>query len=375
MTVGIVAEYNPFHNGHEYQINKAKELTGADTVVVVMSGSFVQRGEPALCSKWARAEMALSCGADLVVELPVCFAVRSAEFFARGAVKILNALNVDNIAFGSETENVDRLARIAEVLSDQSFDNSTKIKQYLSEGISYPFAVAKAYPEFADALITPNNVLGIEYIKAGGKNPVAIQRIGVNHDGGANGDHASASYIRVNLHFAEKYMPQSAYKILQREISTGACSPSDDRLSDIILSRLRGESPEVLKKICDVSEGLENRIISSAKTVTHLEELYNVVKTKRFTHARIQRIMMNYALGITKEFERCEPTYVRVLGSNTKGFAVLKDCRLPVITKTAGLEDRIFEREVYATDLYSLLFNDREAGVGGKDFTTSPVIF
>ena len=373
MTVGIVAEYNPFHNGHKYQIEQAKKLTGADTVVVVMSGNFVQRGEPAICNKWARAEMALKCGADLVIELPVYYAVRSAEYFAEGAIKILNSLNVDCVAFGAETDDIGKLCETAEILKNEA-DKSDVVKEYISQGLSYPTAISKAFPECADILETPNNLLAIEYIKAGAKNPIAIKRKGVDHDGGAVGEVASASYIRENLGEADKYMPKVAYEILKSEIDKGFCQPDNNKLSDIILAKLRGETPEALNKICDVSEGIENRIISAAKTAINLDELYDAVKTKRFTHARIRRIIMNYALGITKDFERCEPQYVRVLASNKKGFAVIKECMLPVITKTAGFENPMFEKEVYATDVYSLLFDNADARRGGKDFTTSPII-
>ncbi len=147
-----------------------------------------------------------------------------------------------------------------------------------------------------------------------------------------------------------------------------------NKLSDIVLAKLRSESPADIKNICDVSEGIENRIISAAKTTTTLDELYDTVKTKRFTHARIRRIIINYALGITKEFEKREPEYIRVLASNDKGFSVLKNSLLPVITKTAGFENEMFDREIYSTDLYSLLFTDKEVRRGSKDYTTSPVI-
>ncbi len=374
MIVGIVAEYNPFHNGHKYHIDRAKKVTGADTAVIVMSGSFVQRGEPAVCNKWARAEMAMKCGADLVVELPVIYAVRSAQFFAEGAVKILNALCVDYTAFGAEIDNIERLQQVAQVLKSEKQDKSELVNGFMCQGLSYPAAISAAYPEYADVLDTPNNMLAIEYLMAGAKNPVAIIRKGAAHDGGVSGNIASASYIRQNINEAEKYMPYGAYTILSREIKNGYCLPDNSKLSDIILAKLRNETPEALENILDVSEGIENRMLNAAKTAASLEELYDAVKTKRYTHARIRRIIMNYALGMTKEFKSCEPEYVRVLASNKKGFDVLKKSTLPVVTKTAGLESSVFKREVYATDLYSLLFTDNELRRGGKDYTTSPII-
>ncbi|MDD4689779.1 MAG: nucleotidyltransferase [Eubacteriales bacterium] len=370
MTVGIVAEYNPFHNGHQYQIEQARKLTGADTVAVVMSGNFVQRGEPAICNKWSRARMALSCGADLVVELPVCFAVRSAEPFARGAISILNSLGVDCVAFGSETDDLKLLKKAAKALLSEGEEESKIIREYMNKGFSYPAAVSKAYPDFSLILDNPNSLLGVEYIKAGAKNPVAVLRKGVNHDGGAVDDFASASFIRNNIQDAEGFMPKPAYEILCKE----HIIPNHDKLSDIVLAKLRDEKGDTLKSICDVSEGIENRIIAASKVVSNLGELYDLVKTKRFTHARIRRIITNYALGITKDFEEATPEYVRVLGSNSKGFELLKKCQLPVITKTAGFENKMFKREAYATDLYSLLFDDAVVRKGGKDFTTSPII-
>lgn len=374
MAIGIVAEYNPFHNGHKYQLEQAKKLSGDDTAVVVMSGSFVQRGEPALCSKWARAQMAVSCGANLVVELPVCFAVRSAEFFARGAVSLLNALNVDRVAFGCETSDVDRLKTAARILKSGDADRLAKLKAAIDEGLSYPAAVTKAYPEYADILSKPNNLLALEYIKAGAANPMPIQRIGIDHDGGCSGEYASASYIRANPDKASDYMPYESYKILENEIKNGGCPPDPMRLSDIALAKLRGETAESLSKVCDVAEGIENRIIKFAKESASLEELYDKVKTKRFTHARIRRIVISSLLGITEDLKNSTPDYIRVLGADKKGFELLKKAGLPVITKTAGFHNRIFGLEVHATDLYSLLFADKNVRRGGKDFTTSPFI-
>ncbi len=364
---GIICEYNPFHNGHKYHIEETKKL-GIDAVVCVLSSDFVQRGEPAILSKHYRAEMAINCGADLVLELPTPFSCASAERFARGAINILNALGVvTSLSFGCEDDFI-KLCDVAELLNDEFVD--LKIKEYLKEGISYAVAREKAIldflPDCGAILKKPNNILAIEYLRALPDTiaPIAILRKGAEHDSSEiDSNFASASLIR-ELILNEKYdeikplMPKSAFDILMRAIDNG---DAPVRLSDIaVLSHLKRLSAEDFKNIPDVSESLENRIIKELNNANTVPELADIIKTKRYTHARIRRIIINSYLGT--KFEE-KPSYARVLALNDTGKKVLslarKVSKIPIITKPASGKDiPSFANEALYSELYSL-FNGK----------------
>ncbi len=380
--VGIITEYNPFHNGHLYQLRRAKELSGADYAVAVMSGSFVQRGEPAICDKWARAKMAVSCGVDLVVELPVVYSVQSAEFFAMGAVKILNAINTDYISFGVEDDNLQRLTDTAYLLCNEPPEFKSMLCNGLKCGDSFPAAREAAARSFgaADVLLTPNNILGVEYIKALIKTsskmkPVPIKRIGSQHD-----CFGSASHIRsISPENAKEFMPPDAYEIFLKEIENGKAPVNIKSIEAAVISKLRLISSAQLARISGVSEGLENRIKQAAAEKTSVEDIVDFVKTKRYTHSRIRRIMINALLDITKEEITKPPQYIRVLGLGKGGREVLRgiknDASLPIITKTSSAKKAdMLCFDMAATDIYSLMYPDKRLRIGNLDFFTSPIV-
>ncbi len=375
--VGIIAEYNPFHNGHKLMIEKCREL-GATHVVVVMSGNFVQRGSVAIMDKRQRAKSALLGGADLVIELPVNIATQTAERFARGGVQILDALGVcDAIAFGVENDDKELLLKAAEAVLDERVD--TIIKRELEGGVNYATAretaVREVYgEEISEVLTKPNNILAVEYIKARNKiNPnmelMPIKREKVDHDSTSkNGSFASASTIRTLLEQKDEsafdFIPVESKNAFLEMCSVGRAPATLDEGERAILGILRNLSKEDIKNAPDVSEGLESRIYNAIKTATSLEELYDIIKTKRYTHSRIRRIISSLFLGLSEEDIKLGAQYIRILGMNERGREVLKMAKefakLPVITKTAHISElskeanRVFELECKATDLYNL---------------------
>lgn len=394
MNYGIVAEFNPFHNGHKYLIDTIKN-DGENTVTVVMSESFVQRGECACVSPYARTKMALECGVDLVLSLPVPYATASAERFAMGGLSVLGGLGcVDALAFGAETDNAENLKKCADVLVSDEL--SKALEKYLSEGVSFPVARQRAVEEIsgkeiAEILSSPNNILGVEYIKAINKlglnigiNP--ITRKGVEHDSEeAEGDFCSASAIRERLDKNEgfkAFLPEESRKILEEEIKNQKAPANYKRLEAAILYKLRSMSAEDFKKLPDVSEGLEYRLCDAVKASLGLDEILEKVKTKRYTHSRIRRIIACGFLGIKKEDVLLPVPFIRVLGFNEKGAKILKKAKetatLPIVTKSSEInalgEDakRTFELECFARDMLSLALPVRDEF--GKEMTDKLIV-
>lgn len=376
--LGITAEYNPFHNGHLYHIEQSKRITNADGVVAVMSGSFVQRGDIAICDKWSRANMAIQGGADLVIELPVIFSSQSAEFFARGAVGILEALGADYISFGTESNNIDNLIALAKFLKtpDEKFNKILSDK--LSIGLSYPTARSEALREYGFTLNSPNDILAVEYLKANKTmKPIGVKRIDSEHDG-----YGSASYIRnliLNRKDYSSFVPDFTYEIIEKCKKDGVAPNCISNLDTAITAILRNISSDDLSEIRDVSEGLENRIKASADKSASIAEIADDIKTKRYTHSRIRRIIVNTLLGITKDTADLTPSYIRVLAMNETGMKILKEkkdvCLLPFITKTADAKaDMLLNYDFKATDIYSLAFPDSKKRISGYDLKTSPII-
>lgn len=367
---GIIAEYNPFHNGHALLAYKAREA-GATHVVAVMSGNFVQRGEPALMHHTVRTKAALECGIDLVLQLPSVYAVSSAQSFARAGVEILDGTGiVDWLVFGSECGNTDKITETAELIY------SDKIKPFISDeldkGITFAAArenaLRKISPECADIIQSPNNILGVEYAAALKRInskiiPLTFARVGAEHDSTqSNGDIASASlvreFIKSRREFAD-FVPDKAEAIYRN------ASISDIKLvENAILYKLKTTTAEALSLAPDVSEGIENRIINAAKEAKTLEELYTLAKTKRYTHARIRRIIINHFLCVTAEDAAISAPYIRVTGFGEKGAELIrmlkKTAKLPVITKASdvagagGNAQKIFSLECTASEIFSL---------------------
>ena len=391
--VGIVAEYNPFHKGHAYQIHKVREIYGEDTAVVcVMSGDFVQRGEPAIFSKYARAEAAVRCGADLVLELPVHISVGSAERFARGAVEILGKMGVvDILAFGSETGEVEPLFQTAHALLTEEFQEC--VRGHLQTGCSYPVARSAALRDLmngSDATTVPNDNLGVEYIKAiidmdYAMTPVAIQRVGAMHDEQFDGEMKSGSEIRKLIRDGvsyEEYVPKAAYDIYQRETEAMRGPVSPAVLETAILSRLRMLPLSAFAKLPDAAEGLERRLFTACRNESSLEGIYDTAKSKRYTHARIRRMTMGAALGIERADYGIPCEYARVLALNSRGARVIKlvneQGTLSMVTKPAAIRNMsdeqqlLFAKSADAHDLYVLGYGHMELRKGEMDWKESP---
>ncbi|MGN1316715.1 MAG: nucleotidyltransferase family protein [Acutalibacteraceae bacterium] len=394
MNFGVVAEFNPFHNGHKFLVDSLKE-NGNNTVTAVMSESFVQRGECACLSPVDRTKAALLCGVDLVLSLPVPYATASAERFALGGVSVLGALGcVDALAFGAESANAENLKKCAEIITSEDF--SRNIEEYLDQGLSFPVARQKALEtvggkELSDILSTPNNILGVEYIKAINKLNLNMEifpigRKGVAHDSSVeNGNMCSASAIRDNLEkgcAVKKFLPEPAYNVMREEIEKGKAPANYKNLETAILYKLRSMSASDFRELPDVSEGLEYRFREGVRTSASLEEILEKVKTKRYTHSRLRRIVLCSLLGIKKEDVLTKVPYIRVLGFNEKGAQLLKTAKetasLPIITKSSETDvlgddaKRVFALECFARDVFSLALP--KADFCGKEMTDKIVI-
>ncbi len=390
--LGIVAEYNPFHKGHQFHIQESRRIAQKEAAVVcVMSGDFVQRGEPAIFAKHIRAEAAIYGGADLVFELPLPWALSSAEGFARGAVGLLGQLGcVDYLSFGSECGSMNTLNALATALMDPALDAA--IREQLESGISYAQARQNALTEgigsMAAYLEKPNNILAVEYMKAIYEQhlrmePFTVPRTGAGHDepGG------SASDIRALLN-AEKpvknYLPKDVYTLLHKEVQRGRGPVSVQSLETAIVSRLRMLGEAAFNGVPDAAEGLGNRIYAAVREESTIDGILSAAKTKRYALARIRRMCMCAALGLKAGQASGLPPYARVLAANETGRQALKlikeKSQIPVITKPAeinGLSQEcktLFSLNSSAHDLYVLGYTAKEEQRGSADWRTSPAM-
>lgn len=372
---GIICEYNPFHNGHRLLLNRVHESGGA--AVAVLSGPFVQRGEPAILSRRDRVTCALHGGADLVLELPAVWACAGAERFAAGGIAILNGLGcVDELWYGSEHPDSTGHLAAARLLDDPEF--SAVLQKHLKTGCTFAAARTSAAsefasPEMASLLQSPNDTLGIEYCKAILRQcspiiPHPILRESAPHDSSvvSNGI-CSASHIRACLRGGDcpdHTIPASCLEPMRQGLARQG-GPSDPALlTRAVLSRLRTMTPEQAADLPDISEGLERRLLQSARGAVSLADLYDTCKTRRYTHARIRRLVWAAMLGITEADQSALPPYIRVLGLNQRGRQILHRARqtafLPIITRPAGIRQlspfaqRIFQLECAAGDLWGL---------------------
>ncbi len=372
--LGIIAEYNPFHNGHAYQIQAARAM-GFDKIVVVLSGAFVQRGEPAVCSKRNRTEMALRGGADVVLELPVCGALSSAQGFARMAVEtLINTGVVTDLCFGSECGDITRLQRVADALQQEGLDAA--IKEELKNGVSYPAARQRALSkvcEDAALLGNPNDLLGIEYLMAakGRLTPHAILRAGAPHDG-RDADTAGATACREMLKAGEsieQYVPDFVMSLLTQPVFV-------KDMERAMLAQLRGMSVQDFAKIPDVSEGLEHKIVTAVRQGTSLEQVMEIIKSKRYARSRISRILMRAYLGLARSEKA--PEYIRVLGFRKSATDVLGQMRenatLPIVQHVAA-DDKGFvglAEDIKVNDLWHTFTSSIQAA--GSDYREFPVV-
>lgn len=379
---GIIAEYNPFHNGHAYQIEhtRAEKEGEATHVVAVMSGHFTQRGEPALVDPHVRAEAALRCGVDLVISLPVPWALSSAEGFAAGGVALLDALGcVDMLSFGSESGDIDALKKVRTLLDDPRVIQ--RLHGMLDMGMSYAEAQRKAVAEIggenrAILLDSPNNTLAIEYLgaldRAGSTiKPFTVKRMGAAHDSFAPiGGMASASYLREAVRAGRTnslapYVPHAVCNLLIGAMEKGICPSREELAERAVLAVLRLRTKEQLASLPAVSEGLENRLYHAILEADSLESLITLAKTKRYARTRLQRLVWCAYLGIGAELAKGTPPYIRVLGATEAGLEVLhaakaSSTKLPIVTRPSQLDllderaRRMFALECRAADLYAM---------------------
>lgn len=395
--VGIVTEFNPFHNGHALLLERAREAMGEDTAVVCcMSGDFVQRGEAAVWSKFARAEAAARCSADLVFELPLPWALSSAEGFARGGVGLLAALGVvDCLCFGSECGETEPLERAAEALLSPAL--AAELRRELESGI--PFAAARQRAlaavtdeETARLVETPNNILAVEYIRAIYElgldlGFMTVRREGAEHDGQGEGSIRSASELRSRIAAGKScsgFMPDAALAVFEREAERGRGPVLMETLEPMLLARLRMLPDEEFSRLPDASEGLGNRLRAAVRDEPTLDGVLAAAKSKRYALSRIRRMTMCACLGVREGMAEGVPPYARLLAASERGRELLRRAqdksRIPIITKAAAARQlpretlSVFELGSGARDLYVLGYRAAAERRGGTDWRTGPAL-
>lgn len=355
---GIIAEYNPLHNGHIYHMKKARELTSADAIVCVMSGNFMQRGIPAVIDKWNRTKMALNNGIDLVIELPTVYSLSSAEFFSFGAISLLNSLGlIDNICFGSECGDLEMLKQIAKVLYEEPDEFKNSLKELLKNKYSFAKSRSIALNNFfnsdvSEIVESPNNILGIEYCKSLLKlnsniTPFTIQRKGGSYNStGIVSELSSATAIRKYIELASEFeklkgqLPEDVLKFILDKKNTDYKFVFEEGMFHYIKYKY-STFPSTIQKLPDASEGLENRICKNIANSSCMEELIKNIKSKRYAYTRISRILCQYFVGFdnfnTESMRKENCPYARILGFNKKGASILKQAKkasvIPLITK------------------------------------------
>ncbi|MEN6460301.1 MAG: nucleotidyltransferase [Syntrophomonas sp.] len=410
--LGIIAEFNPLHNGHLHLLQEAHNHAEFDATVCVMSGNFLQRGDPAICNKWARTEMALQSGIDLVIELPFSFAVRSAYYFARGAIQLLTRTGVvTHLAFGSETGNIDTLKSLSTIIANEPEKYKSLLKQYLSQGFNFPSARSRALQslvggnpnEIRDLLVMPNNILALEYLRVIEKEytpltPITIARTDSGYHSTHLSRYASASAIRNTLvnnqsiKLIETAMPAHCLSILEREMLSGRAPVLVNSMAQSILVKLRTMPIEQLRNIYEISEGLEYRIKQAASSCGTVDELKQAIKSKRYSFTRINRILLYSLCDLCKtqveQLDEYGPSYVHVLGFSSKGQKILQEIknksRLVVFNRGGDVKNayikgkntvlgKMLALDTLATDIYTLLYPEPSHRKGALDFTTSPI--
>lgn len=404
--LGIVGEYNPFHNGHLYHLEQSKKMTSSNYTVAIMSGNFTQRGSTAIIDKWSRAEVALKNGIDLVLELPVLYATSSAENFASGAIKLLDSLKVvDYVSFGAETSNIDILSNIADILIKEPKEYKNLLNHELSKGHSFPKARENALmmylndiKKYSNILSGPNNILGIEYIKALKKyksniQPISIARFEAGYnDTSYSGNIASATAIRNIVkngafNALAKLLPESSYRILINNIKLGYVVPDLSVFEKQIIYNLRNMTTSQISELADVNEGLEFALKKASNSCNKLIELMRAMKSKRYTSTRIQRILLYSLLNITKKdiaLSKKTNPYMRVLGATDRGKFIISEIakanpKLEIVTSVKRFTENchnknvlsILDKDIWATNVYSLGYENDAAN--NLDFSKSIV--
>lgn len=399
---GIVVEYNPFHNGHLHHLQQTRIKTNSDIIIAVMSGNFLQRGEPALVDKWTRSKMAVAAGVDLVIELPYAFATAQASDFAKGAIFLLDALKCHSFCFGSEEGTLEAFQETYNLLLTKKDEYNTAIASYMKKGISYPKALNEAYNEISEAttvrlvdLSKPNNILGYHYIQAANHlnsdiKPETIQRVVANyHDDALKTETiASATGIRKLLFEGQKlsevnaFMPSTSLLGLTEWESNNKSFGSWEQFYPALRLLIIRSSREELGQIAEVTEGMENAIWKAAKTHTNFQSFMQQIKSKRFTWTRIQRMLTHIYTDFTwNQLREIDfPTYIRPLAMNKNGQAYLqsikKDLQLPLVSRVAASKkDTQLQLDIKAADLYYLgLQSSYGESMVGSDFRIAPII-
>ncbi|WJE17360.1 nucleotidyltransferase [Halobacillus sp. ACCC02827] len=376
---GVVVEYNPFHNGHYYHLQQARKQTEADCIVAVMSGPFLQRGEPAIIDKWHRTKAALRGGADLVVELPFLYAVQNSDFFSKGAIRILADLGVQAVCFGSESGRIDAFLQTKEQMELHEDTYQETLRKSMAEGLSFPEASRLGYeaidfPDGAVDMSQPNNILGLSYLKeiaayAPHMDPVTILRKDSHyHEEDITGTIASATSIRREL-LKKQCLTEAAVKSLRKDTveqlhsyrSMAGVWHEWERYFQLLQYKVGTMEASVLRSIHGVDEGLEYRLKRLMKDAVSFQDFMDKVKTKRYTWTRLQRTLVHILVGTDKETARRElqeeqPPYARVLGMNEHGRSFLKEAKkttpVPVITQPQQLTHPLLELEERATAAY-----------------------
>ena len=414
--LGLIVEYNPFHNGHLYHLQKSKEITKATHTIAIMSGSFLQRGEPALIDKYTRAEMAVKNGVDLVVELPTLYACQSAEIFSHGAIATLNSLNcVNSICFGSEEGNIDTLQTISKILVQEPEEFKLLLKSYLDEGLVFPTARSKALYKYINnnklinltedklqsILNSSNNILGIEYIKSllrlnSPINAFTINRIVSQYNSSdISNNICSATAIRnslkdnSNMDTLQKVVPKPTYDEINNKINSNFNPVFDYMFYDLLKGCIIRDF-ENLDNYFEVKEGIENKIYANIFKCNTLDELISSTKSKRYTLTKIKRTLNNILLGIEKEDvmktkNLCKVPYIRVLAFNDKGREIIKKIKdssdIEIITKFSKvdhIDDPIFNTlikyDIKSSNIYNLIYykNNQNLLKGPMDYYISP---
>ena len=379
-SVGIICEYNPFHNGHLYHINKVKELYPDHTIVLVMSGNFTQRGDVSIINKWNKTEIALHYGVDIVVELPYVFATESADKFAKASIEILNQLNVEYIVFGSESNNIEKLKEIADIqLNNKKYDKL--VKEYLSEGINYPTALSKAIYTLTNKKIDkPNDILALSYIREiinqeADIEPISIKRNNDYNSLELNDGMTSASSIRYALENNEdisSYVPDKTKEYLDNPMF-------NNNYFSLLKYKILTEKDLSIYQTVD--EGIENRLKKYIINSKDLNEFILKVKTKRYTYNKLNRMFNHIICNFTKEEAECftEIEYIRILGFSYKGQTYLnkikKEIEIPIITTFSNIKSDMLDVEFRTTCVYASVLNEKDKiKLIESEYKNSPII-
>ena len=381
-SVGIICEYNPFHNGHLYHLNKVKELFKDHTIILVMSGNFTERGETSILDKWDKTDIALTYGVDLVVELPFVFASQSADIFAHGAIQILKALNVEYLVFGSETNDIKKLTEMASIqVNNKTFDKI--VTNYLDEGINYPTALSKAIFDLTHKKVSkPNDILGVTYIKEIIKQNANIKPICIKRNDNYNCTElsdflSSATSIRhaiQNNVDVKNEVPDRTYHFLDKKLYF-----IDDYFPIIKYNILNNFND--LKKFQTVDEGIDARIRKYIVNSHSLKELILKIKTKRYTYNKLNRMFTHIMCNFTKEEANLfsDITYIRILGFNPTGRLYLnnikKEVNIPIITNFSSIKDKMLDIEFRTTCVYASILEETEkTKLIESEYKNSPII-